>query len=90
MNPSGMKVTQIDAVEVFWRTLLRPLMVLSLALLTFTLSAQNVQVAAIGFYNFENMFDTLHSVDILDTERLVNPTSEFETDMPGVILSPLT
>lgn len=37
-----------------------------------SLTAQNYQVAAIGFYNFENLFDTLASVDILDTEKYIN------------------
>ena len=32
-----------------------------------SLFAQNYQVTAIGFYNFENLFDTVQSVDVLNT-----------------------
>lgn len=35
-------------------------------------NAQNYQVTTVGFYNFENLFDTLASVDILDTEKFLN------------------
>lgn len=45
---------------------------LALSLLFFlsvaAVRAQNYQVTAIGFYNLENLFDTLESVDVLDTE----------------------
>ncbi|MCB0503684.1 MAG: hypothetical protein KDD32_13465, partial [Bacteroidetes bacterium] len=47
------------------------LMTITLFLVSANLSAQNYQVAAIGFYNFENLFDTLASVDILDTEKYI-------------------
>jgi hypothetical protein len=46
-------------------------LVVALSIFTFSVKAQNFQVAAIGFYNIENLFDTAHSVDILDTEKFL-------------------
>ena len=67
--------------------LLRLMTVLLAVGLSQNVSAQNYQVTAIGFYNFENLFDTIPSVDVFNTENYINgvypyietkPLSDFE------------
>ena len=49
-------------------------------LLTLSSRGQSYQVVAVGFYNFENLFDTLDTPDVLDTEFSPDGTRHWTPD----------
>lgn len=58
------------------------LLLVSLACTWQIATAQNYQVTAVGFYNFENLFDTLESVDVLYTDRYINGEYPYMETIP--------
>jgi len=67
-----MKVKALESQYIFAVEYLKLWLILAIGIFAVSAKAQNFQVAAIGFYNVENLFDTTHSVDILDTEKFLN------------------
>ncbi len=77
-----MRVKTIDATPYLRQAIIKGGLLLLLSLLSFVVNAQNYQVAAVGFYNFENLFDTVHSVDILDTEKFIKKELPYMETIP--------
>jgi hypothetical protein len=66
-----MKVKALNSQPIFTIEAIKVWLLVTLSLYAVTAKSQNFQVAAVGFYNIENLFDTAHSVDILDTEKFL-------------------
>jgi len=63
----------------------RWIFLLLLAITTFQFSySQNYEVTAIGFYNVENLFDTIPSFDIINTDSYYNGVYPYMETVPKV------
>jgi len=77
-----MRAKVIDATPYLKGAILKGLIFLLLSAFTLIVSAQNYQVSAIGFYNVENLFDTIHSVDIFDTKKYIEQDYPYSETVP--------